>query len=102
MGLAPHKLPLRICDLVESPLCVLAFWQKGIPAISCFGWTVSPEQAAIIAELAKGVVFCPDRGKRKEAHAFAGLLAERVWVKMPEFEMEDPERLTEAQIRSLA
>jgi hypothetical protein len=97
-----HELPLRIVYLVESPLAVMKFWQLGIPAVSCFGWTVSPEQAAIINELAKGIVFLPDANKRKEAHAFAGLLSERVWVKMPEFGLEDPKLLSAEQIRSLA
>jgi DNA primase len=93
---------LRIVYVVESPFCVMKFHQLGVPAVSPFGWTVSPQQADVIRQLAKGVVFLPDRDKRKEATQYAGLLSEFVWVKMPEFETEDPESLTEAQIRSLA
>lgn len=93
-----HKLPPRVIYFVESPFAVTKFWQPGLPAVSPFGWTVSLEQVAIVSELAKGVCFLADRDKRKEAAQGAGLMAERVWVKMPEFEMEDPELLSADQI----
>ena len=32
-----HKLPLRVLYVVQSPFCVIAFWQRGIPAVSPFG-----------------------------------------------------------------
>jgi hypothetical protein len=92
----------RIVYLVESPFAVTKFHQMGLPAVSCFGWTISPQQADIIRSLAEGVVFLPHRDKRKEAAQYAGLLSESCWVRMPEFETEDPESLSPEQIKALA
>ena len=80
----------------------MAYWQKGIPAVSTFGWTVSREQAAIIRQVAQVVIWLPDRNRRKDAAQHANLLAEVCRVMMPEFASDDPEALTDAQIRSLA
>jgi DNA primase len=93
---------LRIGYLVESPFTVMAFAQKGFPAVSPFGWSLSPQQIDILAQIARGWIFLPDANKRKEAAQFAGLLAERCWVKMPEFGLEDPESLSLEQIKALA
>ncbi len=97
-----HALPLRTCFLLESPFAVMAFWQKGFPAVSPFGWSVSAEQVAILKDLAKGVVFLPDKDKTKEAAQYAGLMAKSVWVKMPEYQADDPEKLSKAEIQKLA
>jgi DNA primase len=96
------NLPLRILFLVESPLCVMRFHQLGFPAVSPFGWSVSEAQAEIIDQLAKGVVFCPDRDKHKEALQSAGLLSQFVWVRTPELPANDPEHLSLDQIKALA
>lgn len=98
-----EKAPLRVLYLVESPLCVMKFHQLGFPAVSCFGWSISPEQASILSNLTRGVVYLPDKNKQNEASAFAGLLCQRMWVKMPELPdgVDDPENLTADQIRAL-
>ena len=99
-----EKVPIRVLYLVESPFCVLKFYQLGFPAVSPFGWSVSHEQVEILRQLAKGVVFLPDRDKHAEALSFAGQLSEKLWVKAPVLPdgVEDPERLTAEQIRRLA
>jgi len=96
-----NRLPLRIVYAVESPLCVMAFHQKGIPAISCYGWTISPQQADIISQIAKGCVFLPDRDKWEEANPSA--LIRKMWVKMPPIPdgVDDPEYLTREQVLAL-
>ena len=55
--------PIRVLYVVESPLCVMAFWQKGFPAVSPYGGLISHRQADIISELARGCVFLPDRDR---------------------------------------
>jgi DNA primase len=94
--------PIPRVFLVESPFAVMKFHQLGLPAVSCFGWSISSDQIAILAQLAKGVYFLPDRDKQKEAAQYAGLLAQSVWVKMPEYPAEDPESLSVPDIKSLA
>ena len=98
-----EKGPQRVLYVVESPFAVMKFHQLGFPAVSCFGWSVSDEQCRILSELARGVVFLPDRNKYAEARAVAGALAQRVWVKMPELPegIDDPEHLSLEQIRAL-
>jgi DNA primase len=93
---------LRVVYVVESPFTVMRFHQLGVPAVSLLGWAVSPQQLDILADLAKGVVYLPNADKRKEAQAYAGLLATRLWVKFPEMPVADPEQLTAEQIRNLA
>jgi len=99
-----EKAPIRVLYVVESPFCVMAFHQKGFPAVSPFGWTLSSEQVQIIAELAKGVVLLPDRNKHEEAKQYASSLAARVWCKMPTLPdgIDDPEHMSAEQIRALA
>lgn len=76
------QLPLWVAYVVESPFCVMKFAQLGLPAVSPFGWSVSPEQTATISKLAKGVVYLPDATVRKEEKAkAAGLLSTAMWVK---------------------
>lgn len=96
-------VPRRLVYLVESPLCVMKFWQMGLPAVSPFGWSVSDEQIGILESLAKGCVFLPDRDKHQQATEQAGRLARRVWVKLPELPsaVTDPEQMTVEQIRSV-
>jgi hypothetical protein len=48
------------------------------------------------------VVWLPDQTKRKKTAQLSGLLAERVWGKMPELGLEDPELFSAEQIRNLA
>lgn len=64
---------------------------------------MSEQQARIIAQLCRGVLWLPDRDKHAEAAAHAGVLARRVWTKMPELPegINDPENLSAEQIRSL-
>lgn len=97
------QLPVRICYLVESPFAVLRFHQLGFHAVSPFGWSVSPEQANILHELARGLVYLPDRNKRNESLAIAGELSRRLWLKTPDLPagVDDPENLTAEHIRSL-
>jgi DNA primase len=96
------KAQLRTCFLVESPFAVMAFWQKGFHAVSCFGWSISPEQIAVLAQLARGYQFLPDKDKTKEATQYAGLLSQSCWVRMPNYPADDPEALTAEQIKALA
>ena len=77
-----RKVPVRIVYLVESPLCVLKFWQMGIPAVSPFGWSCSKRQAEIIGQLAKGVVLLLDRDKEEQAGPVVHLLAKRAGAKV--------------------
>jgi len=99
-----EKTPLRVLWVLESPFAVMKFYQHGFEAVSCFGWSISDQQASILQQLARGVVFLPDRNKYSEATSVAGELARRLWVKMPELPpgVEDPEQLSADQIRSLS
>lgn len=93
---------LRRGYLVESPLCVMKFWQMGLPAVSPFGVSLSSEQAVILASLAKGWTVLPDADRRGEClKAVLPLLGQHCWVKCPEFPASDPEHLEEDVIRSL-
>jgi len=98
-----EKTPHRVVFLVESPFAVMKFSQHGFAAVSCFGWSVSPQQASILSSLARGLIYLPDRNKRNEGIAVAGLLAEALWVKMPELPdgVNDPEQLSAEQISAL-
>jgi len=97
------QLPLRVVYVVESPFCVLKFAQLGLPAVSPVGWDISPQQADILSNLARGLLYLPDRNKRHESLATAGRLAQSAWVKTPELPagVEDPEQLDANAIRSL-
>ena len=56
-------LPLRLGFVVESPLCVMKYWQLGLYAVSPFGAFVSEQQIQIIHQLFRGVVYLPDSTK---------------------------------------
>ena len=94
----------RIIWLVESPFTVMKFAQMGLPAVSLFGWSLSDQQIAIVAELAKGVICLPDADKAEAFAPYAHALAKRLWVRCPAMPngVADPERLSLEQIRALA
>jgi hypothetical protein len=95
--------PLRVVYVLESPFAVLKFAQLALPAVALFGWSASPEQASILAQLARGCVFLPDRDKFQEAHGVAGLLSQHLWTRTPQLPdgVDDPEQLSAEQIRAL-
>lgn len=97
------QLPLRVAYVVESPFCVMKFAQLGLPAVSPFGFSVSPEQATLLSLLAKGVCFLPDRNKFGEVAQSVSLIARYCWVKTPALPdgVNDPERMTREQILAL-
>lgn len=97
------EVPVKRLWLVESPFAVMKFVCLGLPAVSPFGWSVSPQQLDILCQLAKGVVYLPDRNKYGEGKAVAGLLASRLWVKYPELPegCEDPESLDKQTVLAL-
>lgn len=96
--------PIRILVVAESPFTVLKFAQLNVPAVSPFGWAISDTQMDIIVQLAKGVLFLPDRDKQQEAAVYASKLAQRLWTKMPPLPdgINDPEQMSAEQIRTLA
>jgi DNA primase len=98
-----EKAPIRVLYVVESPFCVVKFHQLGFPAVSPFGWSLSDQQVAIIGQLARGVIFLPDRDKYTEIGESVRKLAEVVWVKTPELPdgVDDPEMLDRASIVAL-
>lgn len=99
--LREQTLPLRVGYLVESPFAVMKFHQLGFPAVSCYGWSVSPEQVSILTQLARGWVYLPDANKRDSIGQVLHQLSQKCWVKCPEYPADDPEHLTAEQIRSL-
>jgi DNA primase len=82
---------------------VLKFAELRFPAVSPFGWSVSPQQAAILSQSAKSWIYLPDADKRVEAVRVAGELAQRVCLKMPQLPdgVTDPEKLSAEQSRGL-
>lgn len=101
----PHTgvLPLKVVYLLESPFAVMHFVALGFPAVSPFGWSVSNEQLQILATLAKGIVYLPDKNKRQECGHISTKLAEHTWVRFPPLPdgIDDPEQLTREQILAL-
>lgn len=96
------RAPLRLGYLVESPLCVMRFHQLGFPAVSPYGVSLASEQAAILAQIAKGWVVLPDADRRVECLKLVlPMLGQHCWVKAPEFQASDPEHLTVQQIQAL-
>lgn len=95
--------PHRIVYLVESPFCVLKFAAMGLPAVSPFGWSVSPEQAKSLVGLTKGVIYLPDRDKTQEACKCASELAQSVWLRFPPLPAGclDPESLSYEEVLAL-
>lgn len=99
-----RNLPIRFVYLVESPFCVMKFWQLGFPAVSPFGCSVSSEQVELLCRLARGIVFLPDRDKYNSIQQQAGILSQKLWTKcsiLPDG-ISDPEHLDASQIRALA
>jgi DNA primase len=98
-----YRLPLKLVYLVESPFCVMKFAMLGLPAVSPFGWSVSSEQVDILARIAKGVVYIPDRNKTAEAGNVTLVLAARLWLRFPPLppSIDDPEQMTKEQILAL-
>src|ERR1039458_7207043 len=97
------QAPLKRVFLVESPFCVMKFASLGIAALTPFGWSVSTEQLAILATLARGVVFLPDRNKAEEAARIVPALAQQIWLRFPPLPAgcEDPENLSLDEIQRL-
>jgi DNA primase len=95
--------PLRVVYLVESPFCVMKFAMYGLPALSPFGWSVSPEQLELLTHLAKGTVYLPDRNKSEQGAGIVAALAARLWVRFPPLPdgCDDPEQLTKEQVLAL-
>jgi len=98
-GTSPRKLVV----VVESMFAVMALYQKGFAAVSPMGWAVSAQQLAILKTIARGALYLPDRNKHGESRAVASALASELWCKAPELPegVDDPEQLTEEQIREL-
>lgn len=93
----------RIVYLVEGAFAVMRLAMFGVPVVSAYGWSVSDEQIDILAKLAKGVCYLPDRNKAQECAGVVHRLAQRLWVKAPSLPegVDDPEYLTEAQLKAL-
>lgn len=96
-----QTLPLRVCYLLESPFAVMKFSQFGFPAVSCFGWSVSEQQAAILARLAKGYIYLPDADKANSIASSLLTLSRVCWVKSPAINVSDPELLSREEILAL-
>src|ERR1700704_2197066 len=79
----PQSLPLKVGFVVESPLCVMKYWQMGFPAISPFGAFVSEQQLEIIQRLFRGVIYLPDRDKYPQLAETVRALSQKVWIKAP-------------------
>lgn len=96
-------LPLRVGFVVESPLCVMKYWQLGLYAVSPWGAYLSPEQIAIIQQLFRGVVYLPDRDKYEKVGQSIHMLAQHLWTKSPVLPsgIDDPEYLNQEQILAL-
>lgn len=83
---------LKVCHLVESPLCVMKFWMRGLAAVSPYGWSLSVQQAEILTHLATSWIVLPDKNKRAESlQSVVPLLAQHCFVKAPDYQGEDPE-----------
>jgi DNA primase len=78
-----ERAPHRMIYSVESPFAVVKFSQMGLPVVSPFGWSLSEQQVAIVAELAKGVICLPDSDKSEAFAPYAHQLSKRVWVRCP-------------------
>lgn len=100
---AGQALPLRVGFVVESPLCVMKYWQMGLYAVSPFGAFLSPEQVDTIAQVFRGVVYLPDRDKFEKIADSLRSLSQKVWVKTPPLPAgcDDPENLSREQVIAL-
>lgn len=97
------KLPIRVLYVLESPFACMKFSQLDLPAVATFGWSVSKQQADIISQVAKGIVFLCDRDKYGQAGSAVYELAQRMWIRCPSMPegVDDPEQLTREQILAL-
>jgi DNA primase len=96
--------PHRKVYLVEGPFSVMRLAMLGVPAVAAYGWSVSAEQIEILASLAKGVYYLPDRNKAgPESAGVVQALAKRLWVRAPELPtgVDDAEYLTKTQLEAL-
>lgn len=93
----------KVLYLVESPFCVMKFAMYGLPAVSCYGWSVSEPQLQLLKELSKGVVYLPDLDKAQEARQVCAEIAQHLWVRFPPLPagIDDPEYLTKEQVLAL-
>lgn len=91
----------KVIYLVESPFCVLKFATYGLPAVSPLGWSVAPEQIAILKDVSKGVIYLPDTNKYEQSRQVASQLSSHLWTYSPPIPTDDPEQLTLEQIHSL-
>jgi DNA primase len=98
-----HQLPVRVLYLVESCFSVMRLASLGMSSVSPYGWSVSDDQIGILATLAKGVVYLPDRNKVQESAGVIHRLAQHLWVKAPPLPegVDDPEFATESQLKAL-
>lgn len=89
--------------LVESPFCVMHFASLNLPAVAAYGWSLSPEQVDILATLAKGIVYLPDRNKSADCAGVVHCLAKRLWTIAPTLPegVSDPEEMSLETIRQL-
>lgn len=88
----------------ESSWMVMRFAMMGFPAVALYGWSASPEQIEILASLARGVYYLPDRNKSgPECAGVIQAIAKRLWVKAPPLPdgVDDAEYLSAEQIKAL-
>ena len=97
------QTPLKRLYLVESPFCVMKFAMYGLAAVSPFGWSVSDEQIATLKQLARGILYMPDRNKYLDSRGVVADIAAHLWVKAPPLPdgIDDPEYLTKEQVLAL-
>ena len=97
------QAPLKRVYLVESPFCVMKFAMYGLPAVAAYGWSVSDTQVQLLQDLARGVVYLPDRNKRQDSESHLAELARHLWLRFPPLPAgcEDPESLSKEQILAL-
>jgi DNA primase len=98
-----EQAPIRVVYLVESPFAVMAFHQRGLPAVSPFGWSLSAEQVGLLSQIGRGFVYLPDRDKSDDIGPYAHALSRVAWVRCPQLPegVNDPEGLTREQILAL-
>jgi DNA primase len=95
--------PPKVVVVVESMFSVMALHQRGFAAVSPMGWAVSRRQLDILRGIARGCLYLPDRNKYEQSRGVASFIASELWCKSPELPggVDDPENLTEEQIREL-
>jgi DNA primase len=96
--------PYKMIYLVESCWSVMKFYMLGLPALSTYGWSVSPEQLDTLAALTGAVCYLPDRNKAgQESAGVVQSMARRLYVHAPELPdgTTDPETLGKLEILAL-